>query len=80
MSILTYLAIALIALETDALCCGATDQPFRFGRALVLAALWPLTAPLVIAGVLKAQNAKLIGAEGVRAKRLERIVIKRFWI
>lgn len=48
MTIETYFAIALISLETDALFCMTRGAKFRIGWAMFFAAIWPLTAIVVV--------------------------------
>jgi len=58
MSILTYLAIALITMEADALACSVSGVRYRVVASAVLSLLWPVTTPCVIAGIIKTQNVK----------------------
>lgn len=48
MTIETYIAIALISLETDALFCMTRGEKFRIGWAIFFSAIWPLTAIAVV--------------------------------
>ncbi len=57
MSIWTYLAIALLTMETDALACSVSGVRYRVIASAVLSLLWPVTTPCVIAGIIKSQNA-----------------------
>ena len=56
MSIWTYLAIALLTMEADALACSVSGVRYRVVASAVLALLWPVTTPCVIAGIIKTQN------------------------
>ena len=56
MSIWTYLAIALLTMEADALACYVSGVRYRVVASAVLALLWPVTTPCVIAGIIKTQN------------------------
>lgn len=55
MSIWTYLAIALMTMEADALAHSAAGERFRVVVSALLALCWPVTAPIVIAGIVWAQ-------------------------
>ncbi len=58
MSIWTYLAIALLTMEADALACSASGVRYRVVASAVISLLWPVTTPCVIAGIIKTQNAE----------------------
>ena len=65
MSIWTYLALALIGMETDALACSITGLRYRPIASAIMALLWPITAPMTILGIIKLQKAALTKAERV---------------
>ena len=64
MSIWTYLAIALIAMESDALACSVSGLRYRIIASAVWALLWPVSAPCVIVGVFIMQRRAAKASEG----------------
>ena len=58
MSIWTYLAIALITMEADALACSVSGVRYRVVPSAVLSVLWPITTPMIIIGIIEAQNSE----------------------
>lgn len=62
MSIWTYLAIALITMEADAIACYASGVRYRLIPSAVFSSLWPVTTPCVIAWIIKTQNTLISGA------------------
>ena len=59
MSVWTYLAIALITMEADALACSVSGVRYRVVVSAVLSLMWPVTTPCVITAVIMAQNSAM---------------------
>ncbi len=55
---LTYLAIALVMIEADAVWCEMSGVRFRFWIALMLALMWPVVSVFIIVGVACKQKAE----------------------
>lgn len=56
MNLYTYLGLALLLMEVDALMSWNAKVKFRWIRSLILALIWPITIPCVIGGVIKDQR------------------------